>query len=97
MLVNAAGQLELVNHLGVNLGSTPEEILTRLEKQQYQAVDILDDNEKQASDHRYAHDVTQVDEDTPARFNADPSRLFEASGSAGKVCVFAVRLDTYEK
>ncbi|MCT2464632.1 FAD-binding protein, partial [Acinetobacter baumannii] len=63
--VNAAGQLELVNHLGVNLGSTPEEILTRLEKQQYQAVDILDDNEKQASDHRYAHDVTQVDEDTP--------------------------------
>lgn len=95
--VNSAGQLELVNHLGVNLGSTPEEILTRLEKKQYQAVDILDDNEKQASDHRYAHDVTQVDEDTPARFNADPSRLFEASGSAGKVCVFAVRLDTYEK
>lgn len=41
--------------------------------------------------------MTQVDEDTPARFNADPSRLFEASGSAGKVCVFAVRLDTYEK
>ena len=40
--------------------------------------------------------MTQVDEDTPARFNADPSRLFEASGSAGKVCVF-VRLDTYEK
>ncbi|MFH4082196.1 D-lactate dehydrogenase, partial [Acinetobacter baumannii] len=29
--VNSAGQLELVNHLGVNLGSTPEEILTRLE------------------------------------------------------------------
>ncbi len=25
------------------------------------------------------------------------SRLFEASGSAGKVCVFAVRLDTFEK
>ena len=38
--VNATGQLELVNHLGVNLGSTPEEILTRLEKKQYQAVDI---------------------------------------------------------
>ena len=33
------------------------------------------------------HDVAQVDADTPARFNADPSRLFEASGSAGKVCV----------
>ena len=38
-----------------------------------------------------------VDADTPARFNADPSRLFEASGSAGKVCLFAVRLDTFPK
>ena len=32
---------------------------------------------------------------TPARFNADPGRLHEASGSAGKICVFAVRLDTF--
>lgn len=95
--VNAQGQLELVNHLGVNLGSTPEEILTRLEQQRYQVTDILDDPDKQASDQRYADDVSQVDADSPARFNADPSRLFEASGSAGKVCVFAVRLDTYEK
>lgn len=95
--VNEQGQLELVNHLDIDLGQTPEEILTRLEKQQYQAIDIMNDPEKQASDKRYAHDVTQVDANSPARFNADPSRLFEASGSAGKVCVFAVRLDTYEK
>lgn len=95
--VDAHGDLKLVNHLGVHLGITPEEILTRLENQTYQTKDIFDDPTKQASDHRYAHDVTQVDEDTPARFNADPSRLYEASGSAGKVCVFAVRLDTYEK
>ena len=45
----------------------------------------------------YAQDVRAVDADTPARFNADPSRLFEASGSAGKVCLFAVRLDTFPK
>src|SRR5262249_3364287 len=34
-------------------------------------------------------------ESSAARFNADPHRLFEASGSAGKVMVFAVRLDTF--
>ncbi len=95
--VNETGQLELVNHLGIQLGSTPEEILSRLENQQYQLTDIENDQHCCASDHRYAHDVTQVDENTPARFNADPSRLYEASGSAGKVCVFAVRLDTFEK
>ncbi|WP_180174554.1 D-lactate dehydrogenase [Acinetobacter sp. YH01022] len=95
--VNESGQLELINHLGIQLGSTPEEILSRLENQQYQLTDIKNDQHCCASDHRYAHDVTQVDENTPARFNADPSRLYEASGSAGKVCVFAVRLDTFEK
>lgn len=95
--VNETGQLELVNHLGIQLGSTPEEILSNLENQQYQLTDIENDQHCCASDHRYAHDVTQVDENTPARFNADPSRLYEASGSAGKVCVFAVRLDTFEK
>jgi len=95
--VDESGQLELINHLGIKLGSTPEEILFNLENQQYQLADIENDQHCCASDHRYAHDVTQVDENTPARFNADPSRLYEASGSAGKVCVFAVRLDTFEK
>jgi len=95
--VNESGQLELVNHLGINLGATPEEILSTLESQQYQLNDIQHDSNCCASDQHYAHDVTQVDENTPARFNADPSRLFEASGSAGKVCVFAVRLDTFDK
>jgi D-lactate dehydrogenase len=95
--VNDVGQLELVNHLGIHLGSTPEEILLKLEHQHYQNSDIKHDANCCASDHRYAHEVKQVDENTPARFNADPSRLFEVSGSAGKVCVFAVRLDTFEK
>lgn len=95
--INASGELELVNHLGVNLGVTPEEILTQLENQNYQTHDVINNSDCCASDHRYAHDVKQIDENTPARFNADPSRLFEASGSAGKVCVFAVRLDTFEK
>lgn len=95
--VNDLGQLELINHLGVNLGQSPEEILSNLEKQKYQISDIKNESQCCASDQRYVNDVAQVDENTPARFNADPSRLFEASGSAGKVCVFAVRLDTFEK
>ncbi|MGN7086931.1 D-lactate dehydrogenase, partial [Neisseria sp. P0001.S005] len=32
---------------------------------------------------------------TAARFNADPARHYEASGCAGKLMVFAVRLDTF--
>ena len=95
--ITEQGQLELINHLGIDLGDTPEEILQRLESGKYQTQDIKNDPQCCASDHRYSHDVRQVDEHTPARFNADPSRLFEASGSAGKVCVFAVRLDTFEK
>ncbi len=95
--VNDLGQLELINHLGVNLGQSPEEILSNLEKQKYQISDIKNESQCCASDQRYVNDVAQIDENTPARFNADPSRLFEASGSAGKVCVFAVRLDTFEK
>ena len=95
--INEQGQLELVNHLGIHLGNTPEEILVNLEQCQYLASDVKQEEHRCASDHRYAHDVCQVDEDSPARFNADPTRLFEASGSAGKVCVFAVRLDTFEK
>ena len=36
-----------------------------------------------------------VESDIPARYNADSRRLFEASGCAGKLGVFAVRTDTY--
>jgi len=91
------GTLALVNHLGIALGSTPEEILTRLQDGRYTEADIAHDPQRAASDPRYAEDVRAVDADTPARFNADPSRLFEASGSAGKLCLFAVRLDTFPK
>ena len=91
------GTLELVNHLGIALGSTPEEILTRLQNGQYTEADVAHDAQRAASDPRYAEHVRAVDADTPARFNADPSRLFEASGSAGKLCLFAVRLDTFPK
>ena len=92
--IDAQGELRLVNHLGINLGETPEEILTRLEKGDYLETDIQHD-QRLASDHDYASRVREVDADTPSRFNADERRLFEASGCAGKLAVFAVRLDTF--
>ncbi|MDD1506966.1 D-lactate dehydrogenase [Pseudomonas sp. CNPSo 3701] len=94
--VRADGSLELVNHLGIDLGNSPEEILTRLQRGDYSPHQVNEAAGK-ASDQRYGEHVRDVDADTPARFNADPSRLFEASGSAGKLCLFAVRLDTFPK
>ncbi|MDZ4192316.1 D-lactate dehydrogenase [Ectopseudomonas chengduensis] len=91
------GSLELVNHLGIELGNDPEEILTRLQNGDYTPQQVRNEETAKASDARYGEHVRDVDADTPARFNADPSRLFEASGSAGKLCLFAVRLDTFPK
>ncbi len=88
------GELQLVNHLGIDLGDTPEEILANLENQRYQRKDIQLDCGK-GHDHAYCNHVRQVDEDSPARFNADPARHYEASGCAGKLAIFAVRLDTF--
>ncbi|RRV26229.1 D-lactate dehydrogenase [Pseudomonas sp. o96-267] len=95
--VNDDGSLELVNHLGIDLGDSPEEILTRLQNGDYTPQQVRNEATAKASDARYGEHVRDVDADTPARFNADPARLFEASGSAGKLCLFAVRLDTFPK
>lgn len=92
---NEDGSLELVNNLGIDLGDTPEEILTNLEKGNFDGK-IRYSNDKVASDTDYARRVRNVDADSAARFNADKRRLYEASGCAGKLAVFAVRLDTYE-
>jgi D-lactate dehydrogenase (quinone) len=92
--VNENGELQLVNHLGIELGEEPEEILTNLmtgnfDKENLHKISAL------ASDQEYQDRVRAVDENSPSRFNADPRRLFEASGCAGKLAVFAVRLDTF--
>ena len=92
----ADGSLVLVNNLGIDLGDTPEEILDRLEHRRFSDADI-GSTEKLASDQDYATRVRDVDANTPARFNADPRRLHEASGCAGKLAVFAVRLDTFQQ
>ena len=94
--VNQNGVLELINHLGINLGNDPETILTRLEAGDFNENDF-EYSESIASDKEYQNQVRDIDNETPARFNADPTRLFEASGCAGKLAVFAVRVDTYPK
>ena len=90
------GKLRLVNNLDIDLGDSPEEILGRLDKGQFSAKDVHS-TERKASDHDYAHWVRDTHSDTPARYNADPRRLHEASGCAGKLAVFAVRLDSFSK
>lgn len=92
--VNESGELQLVNHLGIELGENPEQILTNLESENFGTNNL--DTEKKASASDYPTLLRDVDADTPSRFNADPSRLYESSGCAGKVAVFAVRLDTFE-
>ncbi len=93
--VDASGDLQLVNHLGMELGSDPVTVLKRLEAGDFRPDEILYPSGRQASDHGYADHVRHIDAPTPARFNADPSRLFEASGSGGKLMLFAVRVDTF--
>jgi D-lactate dehydrogenase len=92
--INLQGELKLVNDLGIDLGNTPEVILTNLQNHNY-SKDQIKFPDKLASDNEYQYRVRDVDKDTPARYNADGRRLHGASGCAGKIAVFAVRLDTY--
>ena len=92
--VNRNGKLELINELGIKLGSKPEEILINLQNKNYRRTDILS-SKKLASDDKYSSIVREIDSNKPARYNADKRLLYGVSGSAGKVAVFAVRLDTY--
>ncbi len=93
--INGDGQLELVNEIGINnLGSTPREILTNLENENFTFSDLITD-ERAASDKEYIKRVRDTESPEPARYNSDPRRLNGASGCAGKIAVFAVRVDTF--
>ncbi|MBI0426239.1 D-lactate dehydrogenase [Psychrobacter sp. NG27] len=106
---NSSGHFELINHLGIELGTQPEEILETLQNGTFDKASTpasssstTDDTHNisqsnTCSNHHYQHKVRDCDSDTPARFNNDPNGLYEASGSAGKVIVFAVRVATFAK
>lgn len=95
--VDTDGRLILCNHLGLALGDDPETILANLEAGRFTDSDIIEDNRAASAAGEYEPIVRAVDAPTPARFNADPTRLYEASGSAGKLVVFAVRVDSFER
>ena len=92
--INKNGKLELVNELDINLGSSPKEILSNLQNKNYKKSDIKNTG-KLGSDDKYSEIIRKINVDTPSRFNSDSRLLYGASGSAGKLAVFAVRLDTY--
>ena len=94
--ITDSGDLELLNNLGIDLGDTPEEILACLETGRFDDSAVTDYSAP-ASDQDYHRHIRQIEALTPARYNADPRRLHEASGCAGKIIVFAVRLDSFPK
>jgi len=92
--IDEQGNLSLVNNLGIDLGDTPEEILTNLQQKNFTENDVGFPS-KRASDNEYHERVRDIDKDTPSRYNNDGRRLYESSGCAGKLAVFAVRMDTF--
>ncbi len=95
--VDEHGAVHLINHLGIRLGNDPEEILRKVERGDFRPEDVQNDPGRHCSDHDYQQHVRDIGAQTPARYNADPKRLFESAGSAGKVMILAVRLDTFPK
>lgn len=95
--IDEAGRLQLVNELGIALPGDPETVLAAVERGDFTpgAIDWADG--RAASAVGYEEEVRAIHADTPARCNADPSRLHGASGSAGKVALFAARLDTFPR
>ncbi|MBF6637354.1 D-lactate dehydrogenase [Rouxiella silvae] len=94
--INNDGVLSLVNHLGVFLGTTPEEMITRLESQDYTTGTEADWEGKIWADD-YASVIRDVEANSPTRFNGNAQYLHDSAGSAGKVAVFAVRLSTFDR
>lgn len=97
--INEDGEFEFHNNLGLKFeeGLTPEQILDLIQDGAVNKFSIDETVQKRASSTDYKDKVVLVDEDSPARYNADPERLKESSGSAGHLVVFAVRLDSFEK
>jgi len=88
------GQLKLVNHLGIWLGDTPEEIINNLVNKHY-STGSAEDWEGRIWAEDYADKLRNVDSDQPTRYNGNPEYLHESAGSSGKLAVFSVRLPTF--
>lgn len=87
-------RLLLVNHLGIDLGVNPIDILSALDRGALPHGAIQDEmpQEEQSDYETHVRDIAAA---TPSRYNADPHFHFEAAGSAGKLIVFAVRVESF--
>ena len=92
--VDEDGRVKLHNNLGISLGDDPESILRSVQDGHFSDSHVVND-ERAASAQDYEMQVREIASEKPARFNSDPNRLYEASGSAGRIVVFAVRVDTF--
>ena len=92
--IDDENNLNLINHLGINLaGDSPEEIISQLDSEKFDANSF--NGKGMPSDQEYINWIRDIDSNIPSRFNADERRLFEASGCAGKLGVFAVITETF--
>lgn len=62
--IDENGKLTLVNHLGIDLGETPEQILSKLDDDRIKDDDIRHDG-RHAHDYDYVHRVRDIEADTP--------------------------------
>ncbi len=92
--INKKRELELINRLGIELGDKPEDILECLDKNFPVNLTTTHGNEFYKN-RDYEQIVRDVNANTPARYNANPICLKDASGCAGKVAVFAVCMETF--
>src|SRR5699024_9484583 len=88
-------RLELVNHLGVELGDDPAHILDKLQRGDWSPADVTPPPED-TMETEYSEHVREI-VDSPARVDANPKFLYDACGGACKLLVFAVRTRTFPK
>lgn len=62
--IDEQGKLQLVNHLGIELGQTPEQILSKLDDERIKDDDVHHDG-RHAHDHDYVTRVRDIEADTP--------------------------------
>ena len=92
--INERRELELINRLGVGLGENPSDILEQLDKNFSVSLTTNHGNAVHKN-YDYEQIVRDVNANTPARYNANPICLKDASGCAGKIAVFAVCVETF--
>jgi len=79
-------RLQLVNHLGVKLGEDTEQMLSRLERGEFDAADIEHDPNRRDADHDYARRVRAIDSSSPARLMRTPSAYSRPPAVRAKSC-----------